>query len=495
MCGYLKKKRNRVGGWSKLYFVLQNGLLMSYASKEEYEKKLASFKDVISLIPGNTVLLPSLEPRFTIASNLNTFYTFRCDDNRVCSKWITAILECLAQGIESMSKDNTNLCSPKNFFSQENLIKDLHIPALISTSHSWENLQSSKNWLVNDNGRILLELNYMNSSRHAKLPIAQNTAKMLQNCSDDHISDLIHTTKKIKFISNDENHNNIVHQSQSKLSPKKHDEMHFRLHDEFRVPYQKTQSHDINRINRIFTVMEKSESLESDFNGTPNGSMNNIEEQVQHISLGDEFEYSISTDDGEYKSVDPSRFHNKLNIEEFDIEDTTKQYQEPVYATINLDKKYERRQERLKLAETEENAIIITTTNEYEDLRPDKRSFLDLRDCENIYELVDLPASSSRRSRSLVWKNWKRIHLFDFTKRFKDNSDVSLVKIPSSDTISKREKSSLTFSDFSKRFNYRSMRNKAKKICTRNPLPFGNTDQENEKDSLEPDREIEIKPT
>lgn len=39
------------------------------------------------------------------------------------------------------------------------------------------------------------------------------------------------------------------------------------------------------------------------------------------------------------------------------------------------------------------------------------------------------------------------------------------------------------------------MRNKAKKICTRNPLPFGNTDQENEKDSLEPDRDIEIKPT
>lgn len=104
--------------------------------------------------------------------------------------------------------------SPKNFFSQENLIKDLHIPALISTSHSWENLQTSKNWLVNDNGRILLELNYMNSSRHAKIPIAQNTAKLLQNCTDDHISDLIHTTKKIKLISNDENHNNIVHQSQ-----------------------------------------------------------------------------------------------------------------------------------------------------------------------------------------------------------------------------------------------------------------------------------------
>lgn len=66
----------RVGGWSKLYFVLQNSLLMSYNSKEEYEKKLVSFKDVICMIPGNTILLPSLEPRFTIASNLNTFYTF-----------------------------------------------------------------------------------------------------------------------------------------------------------------------------------------------------------------------------------------------------------------------------------------------------------------------------------------------------------------------------------------------------------------------------------
>lgn len=124
----------------------------------------------------------------------------------------------------------------------------------------------------------------------------------------------------------------------------------------------------------------------------------NIEEQVQHISLGDEFEYSITTDDGEYKSVDPSRFHNKLNIEEFDIDDTTKHYQEPVYATINLNKKYERRQERLKLAETEENAIIITTTNEYEDLRPDKHSYLDLRDCENIYELVSKALSSNENN-------------------------------------------------------------------------------------------------
>lgn len=58
---------------------------MSYNSREEYEKKLVSFKDVICLIPGNTVLLPSLEPRFTIASNLNTFYTFVSDDAMINS--------------------------------------------------------------------------------------------------------------------------------------------------------------------------------------------------------------------------------------------------------------------------------------------------------------------------------------------------------------------------------------------------------------------------
>lgn len=80
----------RVGGWSKLYFVLQNSLLMSYNSREEYEKKLVSFKDVICLIPGNTILLPSLEPRFTIASNLNTFYTFVSWNMR----WLTQFAIC-----------------------------------------------------------------------------------------------------------------------------------------------------------------------------------------------------------------------------------------------------------------------------------------------------------------------------------------------------------------------------------------------------------------
>lgn len=62
------------------------------------------------------------------------------------------------------------------------------------------------------------------------------------------------------------------------------------------------------------------------------------------------------------------------------------------------------------------------------------------------------------------------MHLFDFTKRFKDSSDDT-PKLPSPKTIKKRQKSSLTLSDFSKRFNYRSMRNKARKMCSINNSP------------------------
>ena len=72
------------------------------------------------------------------------------------------------------------------------------------------------------------------------------------------------------------------------------------------------------------------------------------------------------------------------------------------------------------------------------------------------------------------------MHLFDFTKRFKDISDDT-PKPPSPDAIKKRQKASLTLSDFSKRFNYRSMRNKARKMCTRNNstvIKIRATDQE-----------------
>jgi hypothetical protein len=74
----------------------------------------------------------------------------------------------------------------------------------------------------------------------------------------------------------------------------------------------------------------------------------------------------------------------------------------------------------------------------------------------------------TQKSRSLVWKNWSnRIHLLDFAKRFRGSSE-NLTKTQSSETLNKRQRITLTLSDFSKRFNYRSMRDKAKKMYSRN---------------------------
>lgn len=73
--GYLKKKREKLGGWKKMWFVLQNQLLLSYNSKEEYEGSLAPFKDVVSLVPG-TNIIPMQDNKFTIETATKTLYTF-----------------------------------------------------------------------------------------------------------------------------------------------------------------------------------------------------------------------------------------------------------------------------------------------------------------------------------------------------------------------------------------------------------------------------------
>lgn len=64
-----------MGGWRKLYFVLQNQLLLSYSSKDDYEKKLAPFKDVVSLVPGTTIR-PTKGPRFIIETTTNLMLTY-----------------------------------------------------------------------------------------------------------------------------------------------------------------------------------------------------------------------------------------------------------------------------------------------------------------------------------------------------------------------------------------------------------------------------------
>lgn len=140
-------------------------------------------------------------------------FSQRCDNQQVCSKWITAILECLSRDIKSEFIGKKSIT--RSFRSQQNLNsssaskqQNESCQSRQPNNHSWENLfpGSNSNWLVNHNGRILLELNYMNCNR-AKLPIANQTAKILKNVGS---SDVIRTTKKINFITNDENQNAIV---------------------------------------------------------------------------------------------------------------------------------------------------------------------------------------------------------------------------------------------------------------------------------------------
>lgn len=71
----VKNFSQKMGGWRKLWFVLQNQLLLSYSSKDDYEKKLAPFKDVVSLVPGTTIR-PTKGPRFIIETTTNLMLTY-----------------------------------------------------------------------------------------------------------------------------------------------------------------------------------------------------------------------------------------------------------------------------------------------------------------------------------------------------------------------------------------------------------------------------------
>ncbi|XP_055523770.1 uncharacterized protein LOC129717699 isoform X2 [Wyeomyia smithii] len=142
MCGYLKKKRN-MGGWRKMYFILQNQLLLSYSSKDDYEKKLAPFKDIINLVPG-TVIIPTTGPRFTIETNSKVLYTFRCDDHKSCSEWITALLDSLkgdgGGGIGDKKYSRTSLHGVATASGGRNLQQ--HHPTMM-TRRSLSSLSSS----------------------------------------------------------------------------------------------------------------------------------------------------------------------------------------------------------------------------------------------------------------------------------------------------------------------------------------------------------------
>ena len=78
----------------------------------------------------------------------------------------------------------------------------------------------------------------------------------------------------------------------------------------------------------------------------------------------------------------------------------------------------------------------------------------------------------SRKTRSLVWKNWSRMPIFSSWFRDDDESSASsTIKSLSSsrpDTMRKKSREqSLTITDFNLRKHYHSLRQKAKKIYQR----------------------------
>lgn len=92
-----------MGGWRKMWFVLQNQLLLSYSSKEDYEKKLVPFKDVINLGPGTIIIPTAALPRFTIETATNIFYTFVSNQSIVTFIIVMSGMRLIITSIQSNS--------------------------------------------------------------------------------------------------------------------------------------------------------------------------------------------------------------------------------------------------------------------------------------------------------------------------------------------------------------------------------------------------------
>ncbi|XP_037921136.1 uncharacterized protein LOC119657990 isoform X2 [Hermetia illucens] len=214
MSGYLKKKRSKMGGWRKMWFVLQNHLLLSYPTKEEYDKGLGTFKDVLNLVPG-TQVRPLGGFRFTIETTTNTIYTFRCDDSKTCTGWITALLESLSIKPEPKPKETIVEKIPK-FHTSLNDISEVEPKEVVRTSTSCESIYQIKNDTLNP--------------KSPKIPIAQNTARILERNG-------VPTKKMSKLQQIDE----------EVESPKR--ARNFRLHER---SHSVNQSDEVSRINQMF---------------------------------------------------------------------------------------------------------------------------------------------------------------------------------------------------------------------------------------------------
>ncbi|XP_055905545.1 uncharacterized protein LOC129941031 [Eupeodes corollae] len=211
LVGYLKKKRTKVGGWRKMWFVLQNQLLLSYPSKEDYDKKLVSFKDVLNLVPG-TVVRPLGGYRFAIQTTSESVFIFRCDDNKTYMEWITALVDSLSIGSKAVKQQN------KDGYGAGGMVK-----RPLQGSHSCSSLVRSK------------------KNKAVHIPIVHGTARILNRTG-------LSENDLRAFSLRDTNERSTTSSSSSN---------HFCLHEtQFLL---QNQSNEVSRINRMFCGSASSE--------------------------------------------------------------------------------------------------------------------------------------------------------------------------------------------------------------------------------------------
>ncbi|XP_037030435.1 uncharacterized protein LOC119070277 isoform X2 [Bradysia coprophila] len=450
MSGYLKKKRNKMGGWRKLWFVLQNQLLLSYSSKEDYEKKLAPFKDVVSLVPGTTIR-PTKGPRFIIETTTNLMLTYRCDDNKTCSEWISALVDSLASSSQITLENK--LANQKK---------------ALMASRSWDSICR------------------LQGSRSPNIPIVNSTAKIC---------------KRNGLQAN-------ANEKRGQIDSKCERVQNFRLHRNDQPAYQ---SYEVHRINSMFNRCSDANDDDTKLKRFPFSTGNNngnshplythrqqeyfqncsgikdtsgnsmttyencsIEEQIQRISLEDEQFYSYptsindencpSTSNDEKKLLDANLHDNKKmplssSASSPCTSGNVNSLSEPIYAVVDLKDKYARR----KMREMEnENAInsqperprsFHVGSSDYEEVLYLKRAEGNEDEGENIYEPINIPEFSHKNP---MWRYFSKINidaLVEITKWKKEKDDGT------------------TFSDIRKRWgNHRkSIKNRMKKFYSKEP--------------------------
>ncbi|XP_055683164.1 uncharacterized protein LOC129790027 [Lutzomyia longipalpis] len=413
MCGYLKKKRNRVGGWQKLWFILQNQLLLSYKSREDYEKKLAPFRDVLNLVPG-TVIRPASRIRFTIESTSNIVYTFRCNDTKECSQWISSIVDSLNQ-------------------------------------------QHSGNARA---GLALLSTSVEKCVRLPKLPIIKNTARILkyrdfddETYTDDEENEETEITEYVNAVIQDSglyegsnpSRGNAVNQCLE----------YHRSGKMFSCTMSATAcsvSHLRNYIEEKIDEDILEESAEA-LAGSKQDYPSDTEEQTLCITLDDKISLACDEDESEISN-----------------EGNTLKNEEPIYAAVDLRDKYARRakikeeQERGKniSSDYEEIVNLPTLPENCEKMRKSTESDEE----DNIYEPIEIASDmsyDSREGRNGMWKYFSsRINMenfTDFTRRHRRREESTSEPHPFSTSLA----------EFRKRWGSHrsSIKNRMKRIYSR----------------------------